>query len=210
MARRKAKTGRSPNTVQEVTIDCAWLPPLQTDKFEFGALCWNCRHAAGKEPVGVPNREKDGRWALFGTFCSYECALRHVLDDDSSFDRDQRVLWLHHVAGQERIRPAPDYRVLESFGGHLTIEAYRSFNGKPAEIAMFPRFPESHGALRAGKEGQGVVAGVAQAQERSLPKTDEREALFPVFLKSIKGKKRKEDPGQGLMTRFVRKKQRKA
>lgn len=97
-------------------------------------------------PVHIPIRITKDYIDAKGWFCSPECALAHILKFSSSLDNpyEQQAL-LHLVYGtlydtQEPFQPACDPRgVLDSFGGPLSIEEYRSLMRSGKQVQSLSR-----------------------------------------------------------------------
>ena len=51
--------------------------------------CWNCDMNFNGYPIGIPERESDGKFYCYGNFCWFPCALRYLLDRTS----DHSTLW---------------------------------------------------------------------------------------------------------------------
>lgn len=84
-------------------------------------------------PVYIPKCVVNGHYHVYGCFCSPECAVAHLMEEniDSSV-KFERYCLLNHVYGkacnyQKNIKPAPNpYYMLEKFCGNLTTQEYRS------------------------------------------------------------------------------------
>ena len=87
-------------------------------------------------------RQKDGKYVCVGCVCSPACAKRYALDRMGShgIERCAMVSELCRLAGcKERIRPAPPFMSLQSYGGPLTLEEYRRDR---VEVSMPPVYVE--------------------------------------------------------------------
>lgn len=84
-------------------------------------------------PVYIPKYVVNGSYHVYGCFCSPECAVAHLMEEniDSSV-KFERYCLLNQVYGkvcnyQKNIKPAPNpYYMLEKFCGNLSIQEYRA------------------------------------------------------------------------------------
>ena len=95
---------------------------------------WDC-HIFKNTPWGVPYKFTNGKFQLFGNFCSANCVLAYILqnyqDDDAMWDKVALLnLFYFKVTGEYKsIVPAFDKMGLKLFGGTLDIEEYRNITG---------------------------------------------------------------------------------
>lgn len=95
---------------------------------------WDC-HTFKNTPWGVPYKFTNGKFQLFGNFCSANCVLAYILqnyqDDDAMWDKVALLnLFYFKVTGEYKsIVPAFDKMGLKLFGGTLDIEEYRNITG---------------------------------------------------------------------------------
>jgi hypothetical protein len=84
-------------------------------------------------PVYIPKYFMDGTYHVYGCFCSPECAVAHLMEEniDSSI-KFERYYLMNHIYSKvynfnKNIKPAPNpYYMLEKYYGNLTIQEYRS------------------------------------------------------------------------------------
>ena len=92
---------------------------------------WDC-HSFKNTPWGVPYKFTNGKFQLFGNFCSANCVLSYILhfyqDDDALWEKVALLNLLNFKVKKEysSIVPAFDKMGLKMFGGTLEIEEYRS------------------------------------------------------------------------------------
>jgi len=95
---------------------------------------WDC-HSFKNTPWGVPYKFTNGKFQLFGNFCSANCVLSYILhfyqDDDALWEKVALLNLLNFKVYQEytSIVPAFDKMGLKMFGGTLEIEEYRNITG---------------------------------------------------------------------------------
>jgi len=92
---------------------------------------WDC-HSFKNTPWGVPYKFTNGKFQLFGNFCSANCVLSYILhfyqDDDALWEKVALLNLLNFKVYKEytSIVPAFDKMGLKMFGGTLEIEEYRN------------------------------------------------------------------------------------
>lgn len=95
---------------------------------------WDC-HQFKNTPWGVPYKFNNGKFQLFGNFCSPNCVLAYILhnyhDDDALWEKVALLnLFYFKITKQYKsIVPAFDKMALKMFGGTLEIDEYRNITG---------------------------------------------------------------------------------
>lgn len=103
------------------TTDDDIIIPEHTSK----ACLWDTCEINGI-PCFLPDKYYDGKFYVVGWFCSLNCAAAYNLQmDDFKVSERYSLLKILYNKTQETIEPAPPYRILEKFGGKITIEEYR-------------------------------------------------------------------------------------
>jgi hypothetical protein len=95
--------------------------------------CFWCTYEFEHTPFVIPRFEENGIWYVYGNFCCPECAMAHLLEEKEDLHtRWERIALLHRLynVSNTRIYPASQRAVLKRFGGHLSIEEYRSIIAK--------------------------------------------------------------------------------
>jgi hypothetical protein len=95
--------------------------------------CFWCTYEFEHTPFVIPRFEENGIWYVYGNFCCPECAMAHLLEEKEDLHtRWERIALLHRLynVSNTRIYPASQRAVLKRFGGHLSIEDYRSIIAK--------------------------------------------------------------------------------
>jgi hypothetical protein len=98
--------------------------------------CFWCCHGFNWRPVVIPCRYENvsdkagqGIYKVYGNFCTPECAMAHLLNEQVDMNsRWERISWLHHiycVGDMKRIYPAPGRETLRMFGGPYDIDEFR-------------------------------------------------------------------------------------
>jgi len=77
-------------------------------------------------PVFLPDKYYDNKFYVVGWFCSLNCAIAYnlMLDDCKVSERYSLLKWLYGKTN-ENIEPSPSFKVLDKYGGKMTIEEYR-------------------------------------------------------------------------------------
>lgn len=95
--------------------------------------CYWCCHRFDNPPFGIPVKYVDGKFQVYGCFCSLECAAAHNLSCRDSIDemweRYNLINLLARKVGYEKsyVKPAPNRLTLRMFGGHISIEDFRKY-----------------------------------------------------------------------------------
>jgi hypothetical protein len=107
--------------------------------------CWWCCHQFTTPPCQLPEKFHEGKYYVFGCFCSYNCALAYNLDMDDykTNERTSLLSYLYNEVYKNNIKlePALPKKTLKMFGGPLTIEEYRKHfinNDKEFRFIMPP------------------------------------------------------------------------
>ena len=95
--------------------------------------CFHCTFDFDNSPIYIPKFEVEGKYHVYGCFCSPECACAFLmneknLDSSSKFERYQLLNYLYCKIYdyKKNIKPAPNpYYTLEKYFGNLTIQEYR-------------------------------------------------------------------------------------
>jgi hypothetical protein len=103
------------------------------DNINKSKLCWNCCHPFNNYVHGIPMKYAHGIFYVYGDFCSLECGCRYAHDNlrDYNFQEIFSLINLYSnilLDKKEKIEMAPNRILLNTFGGNLTIEEYRSKN----------------------------------------------------------------------------------
>ena len=98
--------------------------------------CWWCSHPFDDVPVSLPHKYSNGRFNVYGVFCSYNCACSYnFADEDSHNDKVwERYSLLNllykkiHDCKVIKVKMAAPRQTLKKFGGPLSIEEFRKNN----------------------------------------------------------------------------------
>lgn len=96
--------------------------------------CYWCCHRFETPPFGIPIKycECENKFHVYGCFCSLECAAAYNMSTKESMDeiweRYNLINLLSRRIGHKQIiKPAPNRLSLKMFGGHLSIQEFRTF-----------------------------------------------------------------------------------
>ncbi len=91
--------------------------------------CWWCTYNFDTMPCYIPEKYNDGKYYVFGCFCSFNCAaaFNSDIDDYKVSERYSLIKKLYNTIydTNEDIHIADDKRVLQKFGGPVSIKNYR-------------------------------------------------------------------------------------
>ena len=96
--------------------------------------CYWCCHKFENAPFGIPVSYNNGKFDVFGCFCSLECAAAYNFKSNELLDE----VWERHnlinllsrrINGKRVVKPAPDKMTLKIFGGFLDIDSFRNYSG---------------------------------------------------------------------------------
>jgi len=112
--------------------------------------CWWDAHKFSSMPCFIPDRYTDGKYYVFGCFCSYNCALAYnlSLNDNKTLFRNGLIRKLYSAIIPQtldnQITIAPQKELLQLFGGPLSIDDFRkTFKqlNKEIKITIPPLIP---------------------------------------------------------------------
>lgn len=94
--------------------------------------CYWCCHPFQTVPYGLPVKYLNAKFFVTGCYCSLECCLAYNNDSKSSLDeileRKNMINMLSYTLGcKTAVKAAPNRLALKCFGGHMTIDDFRTF-----------------------------------------------------------------------------------
>jgi hypothetical protein len=109
------------NVPFDTSTDDNIIVPEYTNK----ACLWDTCEINGV-PCFLPDKYYDGKFYVVGWFCSLNCATAYNLHlDDFKVSERYSLLKLLYGKTQDSIEPSPSYRILDKFGGKISIDDYR-------------------------------------------------------------------------------------
>lgn len=151
--------------------------PQKTD-----VCCWNCCHPFPNTPVCIPKKydEVTNLFHVYGLFCSWNCAKRHLEEEYNSIAPEQ-FMWMCIMAKDvfgcdihSNLISAPPRFCLSMFGGGMTIEEYRAKSQtivceilEPPMISHFMMLRQSHASDHGYEnmdDGNPVISGIRRPQ----------------------------------------------
>jgi len=139
---RKVKGGSQPidkshnrqftNTLSDIFVTCdksRVLQPINCKKTDV--CCWWCCHKFDSDPCYLPTVTDDitNRFIVIGNFCSWRCVKAYNMSLPNEVTKRLHILrkMLKCVGcNSATIKEAPPRQTLKMFGGHLSIEEFRS------------------------------------------------------------------------------------
>lgn len=129
---------RSNNQVNVITTNHQAYKAAQDGTSYHPQHCLWCRRSFDTEPVGIPTRMvvTDQTYTFFvdrPSYCSFECCLAEICRDNYRCHRDPFLVdaetlirFFYRLAtGEDQLRPAPDWWLLDVNGGPLTYDDYK-------------------------------------------------------------------------------------
>ena len=94
--------------------------------------CYWCCHRFHTAPFGIPIKYTEGKFHVFGCFCSLECATAFNFSSKESMDEIWERYNLINLLSRKIdyknvVKAAPNRLALKMFGGHLDINEYRDY-----------------------------------------------------------------------------------
>ena len=92
--------------------------------------CFWCRHSFNSKAIGCPIKLVDNTYYCDGIFCSFNCCKSFINENQTNSLYSKSNYLLHNLYkqiynSQNTIDPAPHWRLLTNYGGHLTIQQFR-------------------------------------------------------------------------------------
>jgi hypothetical protein len=91
--------------------------------------CWWCSHNFDSLPCFIPDRFCDGKYFVFGCFCTYSCAMAYNLNMND-YRVSIRVSLIKklcsEIFGTANVPTAPPRELLTYFGGDMNIDEFRN------------------------------------------------------------------------------------
>jgi len=108
-------------------------------------VCFWCCHAFHNTPYGVPNKYVNGKFHVFGCFCSLECTTAYnfysVETKHDVWESYNLInLLARKISYSDTVKIAPPRHVLKMFGGYMEIDDYRNYC-KTSKIINTHAFP---------------------------------------------------------------------
>lgn len=171
--------------------------------------CFHCTEPFAGPPMSIPVAydSKTERWTMDGVFCSCQCALAHLCDTKHHhFLYGNMMCWTKLFAqvylGVKNARRAPKRRLLQKFGGNMTIEEFRNHKQDHVtyQIQKQPFFSfqrtsclavsrQAHNETFLGQtHGIGIARGTADEKSRYLKFLEKQQSDTEKKTLSIVGK----------------------
>lgn len=101
---------------------------VTNSNFKKNTKCWWCKYTFETPSVSLPEAYFNNKFLCIGNFCSYNCAMSYNIDINDNVSKKTSLLNLLYYMTyglEEKIKVAPDWRMLEDFGGNLSIDNFR-------------------------------------------------------------------------------------
>ena len=113
--------------------------------------CWNCCHSYDTQCHTLPLNYDNNIFHMYGVFCSYECVARYIFDtyiNHDLWDKYSLLNLYYNISRNTKnntVKLAPNKLYLKKFGGHLTIDEYRTHSTTIyKDIKLPPIIPVNH------------------------------------------------------------------
>ncbi len=120
--------------------------PIVVEKTNIA--CWWCSYNFDTMPCFIPDRYINGKFYVFGCFCTYSCAMKYNINmgDYRSTTRTCLMKDLCNTifGNSQMVIEAPEKEILQKFGGPMTIEDFRNHDllcKKDFKIRIPPMIP---------------------------------------------------------------------
>jgi hypothetical protein len=91
--------------------------------------CWWDKIQFTTPAVEMPESYYNGIFSCTGKFCSWECMMAYNIDinDENISKRTSLIYYMYKKTYNKEIiiKPAPSWKILDTFGGPISIEKYR-------------------------------------------------------------------------------------
>ena len=94
--------------------------------------CYWCCNQFNNVPYGIPVKYYNGKFHVYGCFCSLECGMAYNFESnegiDEKLERHNLINLLARKLGfSSKLKPAPSRLALKMFGGYMDIDEFRGF-----------------------------------------------------------------------------------
>ena len=105
----------------------------ENDELKFSnncKKCWWCKSPFDNPEVNLPENYFKCKFQCTGIFCSYNCAMSYNIDlnDEKVWKRNSLLNLLYrktYKSSDDEILPAPSWKILEDFGGNVSLKEFR-------------------------------------------------------------------------------------
>tara|TARA_X000000950_G_C13739318_1_gene587776 strand:- start:232 stop:909 length:678 start_codon:yes stop_codon:yes gene_type:complete len=119
--------------------------------------CWNCSEKINNL-IGYPIYYDKKVFYCYGDFCSFACCGRYITDKYSNQELYDKLNLLNNMYNKanntinKMVDIAPDRRLLNKFGGNMTIQEYRDeiYKDNHYNITIPPIIPVNHTVVNLG------------------------------------------------------------
>jgi hypothetical protein len=138
-----------PSDLNIFNINNNTIIPIKTN-----LRCWWCTYKFDCLPSFIPEKYHDGKFYVFGNFCSFNCAGAYNLNlnDNYKHERYSLMKQMYYKINKNNISSINDIEInvagpkelLKKYGGTMTIEEYRKNSkilGREYHILMPPFLP---------------------------------------------------------------------
>jgi hypothetical protein len=106
--------------------------------------CWWCKHTFECYPKVTPVSIRGTHVEVIGNFCSWNCCKTWTLHNLKRLDLFNSFYHTLFGENSNEVVPAPSYLSIDTFGGPLSIDEYRSGLNNPERQIRFETFSNVH------------------------------------------------------------------
>lgn len=104
--------------------------------------CWYCSHPCDRPPFHLPQRYNDrtDTYYVSGAYCSFSCMAAEIRDTQSIYPRSLYLESMRRKMQGRKMQktvPAPPKRVLDVYGGWMSIREFRQLTEQQDKDGVF-------------------------------------------------------------------------
>lgn len=112
-----------------------------TMKYDKNIKCWHCTYNFDNNRIGIPISVENNVYHMYGTFCSYQCALAYLISSENIIENKNISLSLikkiYNTLFNQKLFPAPHRIILIDYGGNINIDEFRKSSEFYSDIDSF-------------------------------------------------------------------------
>jgi hypothetical protein len=163
--------------------------------------CWNCDSLFSTRPMGIIDRESNGKFYGHGNFCGFPCVARYLADrePDQYFTKYSLLCLayqaMYNLPLDAKVPLAPPREAHQRLGGKLSDTAYRSAhtNALDTTVYQFPLIPvmlqiaEMNRSLNINQlvEANGKIYEQKLAENKLAQSTKKTNKVIPMDLNRV-------------------------
>lgn len=106
--------------------------------------CWWCRHTFETYPKVAPVWIRGDEVEVIGNFCTWNCSKAYCMKEFRRLDLFNTFYHKLFQAHANEVVAAPSFLTIDTFGGPMTIQSFRSRLNNPERPLQFDMFAHTH------------------------------------------------------------------